>query len=144
MGWMKLRWPDTKNPRWALVIRDPDKDRHIVLPTSIAIRCAEDARQVYTDRSHWPEIEHCYRLEQEDGLDVEDAGVRTRERMRRVFARVLRAALFVCHLTRSWPRRALTWLRCLGGKLGLSIDRDGPYVLLAGIRAVFVAAATIA
>jgi hypothetical protein len=36
------------------------------------------------------------------------------------------------------------WLRRLGGKLGLSSDRDGVYILLAGIRAVFVSAATLA
>jgi hypothetical protein len=29
-------------------------------------------------------------------------------------------------------------------KLGLRTDRDGPYLLLAGIRAVFVTAATLA
>jgi len=36
------------------------------------------------------------------------------------------------------------WLRRLGGKLGLSSDLDGPYVLPAGIGAVFLAAATLA
>jgi len=40
------------------------------------------------------------------------------------------------------PRMVL-WLRRLGGKLGLSSDLDGPYLLLAGIGAVFVAAATM-
>jgi len=52
--------------------------------------------------------------------------------------------MFVSHLGRAWPEPAIRWLRCLGGKLGLRIDRDGPYLLLAGIRAVFVTAATLA
>jgi len=63
-------------------------------------------------------------------------------RVRRLFILVLRAPLFVYHLGVTWPRDAIRWLRCLGGKRGLRIDRDGPDVLLAGIRAVFVTAAT--
>jgi len=54
----------------------------------------------------------------------------------------VRAPLFVYHRGVTWPRDAIRWLRCLGGKRGLRIDRDGPDVLLAGIRAVFVTAAT--
>jgi hypothetical protein len=75
---------------------------------------------------------------------MEDVRVQTLERMRRVFALVLMAALFVYHIADAWPQRMVLWLRRLGGKLGLSSDRDGPYVLLAGIRAVFVSAATLA
>ncbi len=63
-------------------------------------------------------------------------------RVRRLFILVLRAPLFVYHRGVTWPRDAIRWLRCLGGKRGLRIDRDGPDVLLAGIRAVFVTAAT--
>lgn len=66
------------------------------------------------------------------------------ERMRRLFLVVLLATLFVYHLSVAWPHDAIRWLRCLGGKLGMRIDRDGPYILLAGIRAVFVTAATLA
>lgn len=66
------------------------------------------------------------------------------ERMRRLFLVVLLATLFVYHLGVAWPHDAIRWLRCLGGKLGMRIDRDGPYILLAGIRAVFVTAATLA
>jgi len=40
-------------------------------------------------------------------------------------------------------RRLDRWLHRLGGKLGLSSDRDGPYILLAGIRAVLVTVATM-
>jgi hypothetical protein len=76
-------------------------------------------------------------------LDIEDVRVQTIERMRRIFVLVLLAALFVYHIDYSWPRHTVLWLRNLGGKFGLSSDADGPYVLLAGIRAVFVAAATL-
>ena len=97
--------------------------------------------------SEWrrrPQIEHTYRFDQEDGLDIEDMRVRTPERMRRVFVLVLLATLFIYRVAHTWPRPALLWVRRLGGKLGLSADRDGPYVLLAGIRAVFVTHATLA
>ncbi|MGQ9490709.1 MAG: hypothetical protein ACUVR4_04980 [Anaerolineae bacterium] len=56
---------------------------------------------------------------------------------------VLLAALLVYYIDHTWPRQAVFWLRRLGGKLGLRTDADGPYTLLAGIRAVFVAVATI-
>jgi len=36
----------------------------------------------------------------------------------------------------------ILWLRRLGGVLGPSSDLDDPYVLLTGISAAFVAAAT--
>jgi hypothetical protein len=44
-----------------------------------------------------------------------------------------------------WPAAAVTWLRLLGGKLGLQLDRDGPYILLRGLQAVWqtVAALTL-
>ena len=115
-----------------------------MLLTNVPIRSAADARTVYTDWRYRPQIEHSYRFDQEDGLDVEDMRVRKLERMRRLFLLVLLAAMFVYHLGLAWPEPAVRWLRCLGGKLGLRIDRDGPYLLLAGIRAVFVTAATLA
>ena len=117
--------------------------RHdLVLITNVPVRTAHDAQTVYTEWRYRPQIEHTYRFDQEDGLDVEDVRVQT-WRMRRIFALLLLAAMFVYHVSHAWPRRAVLWLRRLGGKLGLS-DRDGPYVLLAGIRAVFVTAATLA
>ncbi len=64
--------------------------------------------------------------------------------MRRLFVLVLLTALFVAHLDHSWPQTAVSWLRCLGGKLGLKTDLDGLYVLLAGIGSVFAFAATFA
>jgi hypothetical protein len=64
--------------------------------------------------------------------------------MRRFFVLALLAALFVYHIAHIWPHPMVLWLRRLGGKRGLSSDRDGPYVLLAGIRAVLVTVATLA
>ena len=84
-----------------------------------------------------------YRFDQEQGLDVEDLQVRTVERMRRVFALILVAAQFVFSLGKHWPPKAVLWLRKLGGKLGLKTDRDGPYILLRGLSAVWQSVATL-
>jgi len=143
LGWLMIRLPDTHQVLWAVVAHDPDYDRDLVLLTNIPVRTAADAQTVYTESRYRPQIEHTYRLDQEDGLDVEDMRVQTLERMRRLFVLVLMAALFVYHVAHVWPYNKVLWLRRLGGKLGLSSDLDGPYLLLAGISAVFVAAATL-
>jgi hypothetical protein len=143
LGWLPLRLPDTQQRLWALVAYDPDYQRQIILLTNVPLTTPEIAEQVYTQWRCRPRIEHTYRFDQEQGLDVEDMRVQTVERMRRVFALVLLAALFVYHLDQSWPQQAVGWLRRLGGKLGLGADADGPYILLAGISAVLVALATI-
>jgi hypothetical protein len=143
LGWLMIRLPETHQVLWALVAHDPDYDRDLVLLTSIPVRTAADAQIVYTEWRYRPQIEHTYRFDQEDGLDVEDMRVQTLERMRRVFALVLMAALFVYHVAHDWPQHMVLWLRGLGGKLGLASDLDGPYILLAGISAVFVAATTL-
>lgn len=144
IGWLQFRLPGQTWPAWALIAHDPALDRALVLLTNVPIRSAADAHTIYTDWRDRPRIEHTYRFDQEDGLDVEDMRVQKLERMRRLFILVLLATLFIYHLGVVWPRDTVRWLRCLGGKLGLRIDRDGPYVLLAGIRAVFVTVATLA
>jgi hypothetical protein len=48
-----------------------------------------------------------------------------------------------CHIDRHWDANAVRWLRLLGGKLDLESDRDGLYILLRGIGAVWQAAATM-
>lgn len=143
LGWLPLRLPDTQQRLWALVAYDPDFRRQIILLTNIPIDNAQAAQHVYTQWRCRPRIEHTYRFDQEQGLDVEDMRVQTVERMRRLFVLVLLAALFVFYSDQTWPRQAVIWLRRLGGKLGLSADADGPYILLAGISAVLVAVATI-
>lgn len=70
-------------------------------------------------------------------MDVEDMRVRSLERMQRLFVLVLLAMQFVMHIMERWPKVAVRWLRQLGGKLGLRIDRDGPYLLLRGLSAVW-------
>jgi len=144
LGWLLIRLPETQQELWALVAHDPDLDRDLVLLTNIPIHTASEAETVYTEWRYRPQIEHTYRFDQEDGLDIEDVRVHTLERMRRIFVLVLLAALFVYHIAHTWPQHMVLWLRCLGGKLGLSSDLDGPYVLLAGIRAVFVTSSTLA
>ena len=69
--------------------------------------------------------------------------VQTLARMRRLFALVVVAAQFVLHVMETWPPVAVTWLRLLGGKLELQIDRDGPYNLLRGLQAIWQTAATL-
>jgi hypothetical protein len=144
MGWLKVRLPDTKQVLWLLGTHGPERDRDLALITNVPIHTAEDAETVYTQWCYRPQIEHTYRFDQEDGLDVEDVRVQTLERMPRIFALMLMAALFVCHIAEARHQRMVLLPRHLGGKLGLSSDRDELYVLLAGIRAVFVTAATLA
>lgn len=144
LGWLMIRLPATQQVLWVLVAHCPNFKHDLVLLTNVPVRTSRDAKMIYTDWRYRPQIEHTYRFDQEDGLDVEDVRVQTLERMRRVFVLTLLAALFVYHIAHAWPQHMVLWLRHLGGKLGLSSDRDGPYVLLAGIRAVLVTAATLA
>jgi len=144
LGWLKIRLLDTQQVLWALVIHDPNTRKDVVLLTNIPIQDDEHALLVLSEWRRRPQIEHTYRFDQEDGLDIEDMRVRTVERMRRVFVLVLLATLFIYQVAHTWPKSALLWIRRLGGKLGLSSDLDGPYVLLAGLRAVFVTHATLA
>jgi len=143
MGWFKIRLPDTHQKLWALVAEDDLEKRTLTVLTNIPIRSQRLAQQLYNDWRLRTRSEHGYRFDQEQGLDVEDVRVRTLERMRRLFALVLLAAQFVFHLDQHWPPRAVLWLRQLGGKLGLPSDRDGPYILLRGLSAVYQTVATL-
>ena len=143
LGWLKIRLPDWETPLWLLAIHDPDLDRDIGLLTNRPILDTQTAETVLTTWRYRPQIEHTYRFDQEAGFDVEDLRVQTLERMRRVFFMVLLAAAFVYHLDQTWQPEALHWLRSLGGKLGFLADADGLYLLLAGLSAVFVTAATL-
>ncbi len=88
-------------------------------------------------------FEHGYRFDQEQGLDVDDMRVQTLPRMRRLFVLIVVAAYFVFHVMEIWPPVAVTWLHLLGGKLGLQIDRDGPYRLLRGLQVAWQTVATL-
>jgi hypothetical protein len=143
LGWFKIRLPDTHQKLWALVATDDLEKRTLTLLSNIPIRTQRMAQEIYNDWRLRGRIEHGYRFDQEQGLDVEDVRVHTLERMRRIFALVLLAAQFVFHLNQHWPPQAVLWLRKLGGKLGLSTDRDGPYILLRGLSAVYQTVATL-
>ena len=142
-GWFMVRIPDTEQLLWILVADDQTLNRQIVLITNIPIENLDAMQRVYNDWRLRTRIEHGYRFDQEQGLDVEDMRVRTMDRMRRLFAFVLLAAQIVFVIGEHWPPEAVLWLRQLGGKLGLSADRDGPYWLLQGIAAVIVTAMTL-
>jgi hypothetical protein len=141
-GWLKVRLPETQQVLWVLVAHDVERNHDLVLLTNVPLQSAAEVRTVYGDWRLRSRIEHGYRFDQEEGLDVEDMRVHTLERMRRLFILVLLAAQFVFYIGRTWPPTAVLWLRQLGGKLGRRDDLDGPYVLLRGISAVWHAAAT--
>jgi hypothetical protein len=154
VGWLELRLPETHQRMWAVVAEEYDRAaeqqeekeeeeeeeeaaRTLVLLSDVPVANTGDARALYADWRLKGRIEHGYRFCQEAGLDVEEMRVRSLERMRRLFILVLLAMQFVMHLMERWPPVAIRWLRQLGGKLGLQIDRDGPYLLLRGLSAVW-------
>ena len=142
-GWFKVRIPGTTQPLWILVADDLTINRRLVLITNVPLTTVRIVQQVYNDWRLRTRIEHGYRFDQEQGLDVEDMRVHTLDRMRRLFAFVLLAAQIVFVIADQWPPKAVLWLRQLSGKLGLSCDRDGPYWLLQGIAAVISSAMTL-
>jgi len=143
IGWLPIRLPQTKQRLWLLVAYEAAIDRTLVLLTNVPLHCIDDARSVYDDWRLRSRIEHGYRFDQEQGLDVEDMRVQTLERMKRLFILVLAAAQFVFYLIDTWPPAAVLWIRSLGGKLGLANDLDGPYLVLRGISTLFQTRATL-
>ena len=142
-GWFKVRIPGTQEPLWILVADDETLNRQLVLITNIPLTTIPIVQQVYNDWRLRTRIEHGYRFDQEQGLDVEDMRVQTVDRMRRLFAVVLMAAQIVFIISEQWPPKAVLWLRQLGGKLGIPTDRDGPYWLLQGLSAVIISCMTL-
>ncbi len=142
-AWLLIRLPETHQRIWVLVAQDDLQNRTLVLLTNVPLETETQVIQVYSDWRLRSRIEQGYRFDQEQGLDIEDLRVQTVERMRRLFAIVLAAAQLVFHLMKHWPAKAVLWLRKLGGKLGLKSDRDGPYIVLRGISAVLLTAATL-
>lgn len=143
-GWFQIRLPDHREQNlWVLVADNPSFKHALVLITNVPLETIPIVQQVYNDWRLRSRIEHGYRFDQEQGLDVEDMRVHSLERMRRLFAIVLLSAQIVFVIAVHWPPKAVLWLRQLGGKLGLASDRDGPYWLLHGISAVIVTAMTL-
>jgi hypothetical protein len=118
-----------------LVVKSDLENRILTIMTNVPILAETYDQQIFNDWRLRRRIEHGYRFDQEQGLDVEDLRVRTVERKRQVFAPVRLAAQFVFHLMKRWPPQAVLWLCKLGGKLGLKTDRYGPYILLRGLSA---------
>jgi Transposase DDE domain len=147
VGWLALRLPETRQKLWAVVAEEYDAAdqavRTLVLLTNVPVATEAEAQTVYEDWRLRGRIEHGYRFDQEQGLDVEDMRVQTLARMRRMFVLVLLAAQFVFHLMETWPPQAVRWLRKLGGKLGVAMDRDGPYILVRGLAAIWQTVATL-
>lgn len=143
-GWFQIRLPDQlEQILWVLVADNPSFKQALVLITNVPLETIPTLQQVFNDWRLRSRIEHGYRFDQEQGLDVEDMRVHTLDRMRRLFAIVLLSAQIVFVIAIHWPPKAVLWLRQLGGKLGLASDRDGPYWLLRGISAVIVSAMTL-
>jgi hypothetical protein len=148
IGWLHLRLAETHQEMWAVVAEEYDAAeqeavRTLVLLTNVRVQQTATAQALYNDWRLRGGIEHDYRFFQEAGLDVEDMRVRSLEGMRRLFVLMLLAMQFVMYLMQKWPPVAVRWLRQLGGKLGLGIDRDGPYLLLRGLSAVWRTVATL-
>jgi hypothetical protein len=143
IGWFRIRLPDTQQPLWVIVTYDEHTQRTLVLLTNVPLHSISDVRAVYNDWRLRARIEHGYRFDQEQGLDVEDMRVQTLERMKRLFLLVLAAAQFVFFLIDTWPEPAVQWLRSLGGKFHLKNDLDGPYLVLRGLSALFQTVATL-
>lgn len=117
LGWLKIRIPGTAQELWVLVADDQTTPRQLVLITNVPLQSVEIVQQVYDDWRLRSRIEHGYRFDQEQGLDVEDMRVHTLDRMRRIFAMVLLAAQIVFVIDNQWPEKTVQWLRILGGKL---------------------------
>jgi hypothetical protein len=144
LGWFQIRLPELPEQLlWVMVIENPHFEQALVLITNVPLKTLSLGQQIYSDWRLRGRIEHGYRFDQEQGLDVEDMRVRTLDRMRRLFAIVLLSAQMVFVIACHWSPKAVLWLRQLGGKLGLASDRDGPYWLLHGISAVIVSAMTL-
>lgn len=142
-GWFKIRIPGTDRDLWVLVADDQTLKRQLVLITNVPLVNISIVQQVYNDWRLRTRIEHGYRFNQEQGLDVEDMRVHTVERMRRLFAMILLSAQIVFVISIQWPPKAVLWLRQLGGKLGNPSDRDGPYWLLQGLASVITTCMTL-
>jgi hypothetical protein len=143
MGWFQVRLPGSQLALWVLVAHDVEREHDLILLTNVALTSEAVVKQVYEDWRLRGRIEHGYRFEQEQGLDVEDMRVETLERMRRLFMLVLLAAQFVGFIDCAWTQPTVRWLRKLGGKLGLKSDLDGLYVLMRGISAVWQTVSTL-
>jgi len=141
LGWFRLRLPKDPDAMWLLIVETLDatdeEGRLLGLLTSLPIETISAAQRVYEEWRLRGRIEHGYRFDQEAGLDVEQLLVRSLEAMHRLFVFVLWAMHFVFHALSRWPRPIVLWFQRVGGKLGRTHDRSGPYCLLWGLAKVW-------
>ena len=140
VGYFKIRLPLTHQELGVIVAEEEvgeEAGRRLVLGTNVELSSLGIAQRVYEDWRLRGRIEAGYRFDQEAGLDVEKIGVQDLEAMRCVFGLVLLAAQFVFYLLEEWPPQAIKWIRELGGKVGTNQDRDGPYIFLQGLVALY-------
>jgi len=143
VGWLQIRLPESPTSLWMIVVEESEIERTTVLLTNVPVTNGQVARALYSDWRLRGRIENGYRFAQEQGRDVEDMHVRTLERMQRLFILLLAAAQLVSHIAARWPFEAVAWLRRLGGELDRASDRDGPYLLLRGMSALWQTVATL-
>jgi hypothetical protein len=141
LGWLQIRLPGRRSPLWVLVAHDPAQERDLVLLTNIPIRHKADAQMIYSD---WRPPAHRAHLPLRPGWLVDRRHPRPNPGAHALpicpgFARGAVRLSPRCHLAPSScplasPSR---------GNVGQHWDLDGPYVLLAGISAVWITAATL-
>jgi hypothetical protein len=144
VGYRKVWLPGHDPPYWLLVARIPALRQEWVLLTNVPILNQHIARQIWYDyRRRWG-IEGGWRFLKEEGLRIEEFKVLSWEAIRRLVNVVLLAALFLLNGKLFFPQEAHSFLLRLGGKLGLKTERDGPYLLLRGLRKLLTCLATLA
>lgn len=156
LAWARLRLPEDSFEFWVVkaqteVIgreRPPDMwlpPPHLVLVViGRPIKNARQAWQAYQDWTQRGQIDLFYRFIQEDGLDVEKILLHKLERFRRLLLLIVILAFFIFHLEHWWSPVLLRWLRSVeSSSAGMSMDRDGRYLLLRGIQRVLDARALL-
>ena len=129
LGWFPIRLPEQPDQiLWVLVADDPHLDRQLVLITNVPLDSVAMVQQVYNDWRLRSRIEHGYRFDQ-PSPDV--LGQESKAWMWKICACIPSTACAVCLRSScfrlNWclsslsigHRKAVLWLRQLGGKLGL-------------------------
>lgn len=144
LGHVQIWLPDHEHPYYLLVSHAHGIGQQWMLLTNVPIPNAEQAREIWFNyRRRW-RIETTFRFLQKEGLRWEDFKVLDFEAIRRLIALVLIAALFLLNVRPFHDRTSLQVLLTLGGKQGLTSERDGPYLVLRGYQKLLGCVATLA
>lgn len=143
LGYQRVRLSEIDLVCWLVVAECPLFREPWFLLTNVPVEGGKAAIQIFQDFRLRSGIEEFFRFLQEKGLDWEEFRLQRLERIRRLIAVVLAAAIFVFRLPHRLPTRLAQHLRTLGGKLGTQADKDGPYLLLRGVSRVFSALTTL-